>query len=280
MKSTSVLGVYRERIFSPGKVSEDAAILDSTLAELSRLGFNVSSIEAEGLTPSVTKPSHVLSMAQSEYALGILENWTRKGATIINSVKSVRNCYRRPLTAILLRTGSPLPPSRIVPIEQAEKAWSLNQCGPLWLKRGDVHAVQADDVTLVESRRELACVMQRFRAQGIRHVLVQQHVEGPVVKFYGVGRNLYFRAFLSSSGEDISSHVRPLAVEAERAASAVGLEVYGGDAVLAERDRTFLIDLNDWPSFSRCQRSAAESIAGYFRRLFKDETACNLFEAS
>ncbi len=35
MKSATVLGIYREQIFSPGKVSDDAAILDATLAELS-----------------------------------------------------------------------------------------------------------------------------------------------------------------------------------------------------------------------------------------------------
>ena len=272
MKSATVLGIYREQIFSPGKVSDDAAILDATLAELSGLVSNVSSIKAEGLAASMTRPSYVLSMARSDRALGIIEDWAKQGSRIINSVESVRNCYRKPLTAILLRTGFSLPSSRIVPIQEAEELCNLDGSGAIWLKRGDVHAMQAEDVRMARSRQEIACAVQHFRAQEVRHILVQQHVEGPVVKFYGVGRDRYFRAFLASSGEDIGSHVQQLADAAQRAASAVGLEVYGGDAILAGHDQALLIDLNDWPSFSRCQQSAAMSIADYFTRTCTDET--------
>jgi glutathione synthase/RimK-type ligase-like ATP-grasp enzyme len=272
MKSTSVLGIYREQIFSPGKVSDDAAILDATLAELSGLVSNVSSIKAEGLAASMTRPSYVLSMARSERALGIIEDWAKRGSRIINSVESVRNCHRKPLTAILLRTGFSLPSSRIVPIQEAEELCNLDGSGAIWLKRGDVHAIQAEDVRMARSRQEIACAVQHFRAQEVRHILVQQHVEGPVVKFYGVGRGRYFRAFLASSGEDIGPHVQQLADAAQRAASAVGLEVYGGDAILAGHDQALLIDFNDWPSFSRCKQSAAMSIADYFTRTCTDET--------
>ena len=275
MKSTTVLGIYREQIFSPGKVRDDAAILDATLAELSRLVSDVSSIKAEGLAASMTRPSYVLSMARSEHALGIIEDWAKQGSRIINSVESVRNCQRKLLTAILLRTGFSLPSSRIVPIQEAEELCNLDGSGAIWLKRGDVHAIQADDVRLARSRQEIVCAVQHFRAQKVRHILVQQHVEGPVVKFYGVGRDMYFRAFLCPSGEDIGLHVQQLAAVAQRAASAVGLEVYGGDAILAGHDQALLIDFNDWPSFSRCQQSAAMSIADYFTRTCTDEAGCN-----
>jgi hypothetical protein len=49
----------------------------------------------------------------------------------------------------------------------------------------------------------------------------------------------------------------------------VGLEVYGGDAVMTERNGPVLIDLNDWPSFSRCCHSAAISIASYVESRFQ-----------
>ncbi len=130
--------------FSPGKVSDDAAILDATLAELSGLVSNVSSIKAEGLAASMTRPSYVLSMARSDRALGIIEDWAKQGSRIINSVESVRNCYRKPLTAILLRDGFSLPSSRIVPIQEAEELCNLDGSGAIWLKRGDVHAMQAE----------------------------------------------------------------------------------------------------------------------------------------
>ena len=42
MKPPSLLGIYREQIFSPGKVGDDAAIMDATMEELSRRGWEVS----------------------------------------------------------------------------------------------------------------------------------------------------------------------------------------------------------------------------------------------
>ena len=105
--------------------------------------------------------------------------------------------------------------------------------------------------------------MEYFFGKGIRDILVQRHVDGPVVKFYGVGQREYFRAYLADDGEEFTSKAGQLRSIARQAARAVGLEVYGGDAILTERNGPVLIDLNDWPSFSRCCRSAARSIAAY-----------------
>ena len=39
------------------------------------------------------------------------------------------------------------------------------------------------------------------------------------------------------------------------------LKIYGGDAIIGPDDIARLIDLNDWPSFSRCREEAAKAIA-------------------
>jgi len=78
-----------------------------------------------------------------------------------------------------------------------------------------------------------------------------------------VGRGKYFRAYLAETGEDITTRVPAIFTAARLASRAVGLDVYGGDAVITNGNGVSLIDLNDWPSFSRCCRSAAASIAGY-----------------
>ena len=36
--------------------------------------------------------------------------------------------------------------------------------------------------------------------------------------------------------------------------------LYGGDAIITD-DIAYLIDLNDWPSFSSCREAAADAIA-------------------
>jgi hypothetical protein len=45
-------------------------------------------------------------------------------------------------------------------------------------------------------------------------------------------------------------------------AAAVGLQVYGGDCIVTVDGAWYMIDFNDWPSFSRCREEAAEAIAG------------------
>ena len=262
----SILGIYRERIFSPGKVLDDAAVLDATLEKLSAIGRQVNSVHAEAIDRSIPRPRWALTMAQSPRVLGILENWAALGTMVVNSVGSVRRCYRKPLSRILDRAGLPVPPGRIVPLDSAEEEIAMHASDPVWLKRGDVHAVQAGDVAQVRSKREISEALDHFRLQNVTEILVQTHVAGPVVKFYGVGHGDFFRAFLASTGEDITNGMGSALRElAKRAAATVGLEVYGGDAVMPGNGSAALIDLNDWPSFSRCCRDAAKNIVLYLQ---------------
>jgi glutathione synthase/RimK-type ligase-like ATP-grasp enzyme len=263
MKPPALLGIYREHIFSPGKIEDDAAIMDATLEELSRIGWEVCALPAETISSSASRPENVLSMAQSGRVLNIIEDWSRQGTRVVNTVPSVLNCYRKPLTHLLSKAGICIPPSRMVRLEDAEEKISLQTADRLWLKRGDVHAIEPGDVASVTCREELNKALEHFLGKDIRDILVQEHVRGPVVKFYGVGRREYFKAYLAANGEEFTSKAGRLWDVARQAAGAVGLEVYGGDAVLTERNGPVLIDLNDWPSFSRCCRSAARSIAAY-----------------
>ena len=48
---------------------------------------------------------------------------------------------------------------------------------------------------------------------------------------------------------------------ADAAARHFGMPIYGGDAIIRPDGRFFLIDFNDWPSFSSCTQAAAEAIA-------------------
>jgi glutathione synthase/RimK-type ligase-like ATP-grasp enzyme len=266
MKVESVLGIYREHIFSPGKILDDAAILDATLEEISSMGLQVRAIRAEDLDGSMPRPCWVLTMAQSPTVLALLDDWTRLGTKIVNSVDSVRNCYRKPLNGFLHAAQLPVPPSRIVALSAAAREITLHAGAPVWLKRGDVHAIQSGDVASVSSNQEILQALHHFQTQNVGEILVQSHVEGPVVKFYGVGRGDYFRAFLASTGQEITFEVgTALRQVAQHAAGAVGLEVYGGDAIMTGNGSVALIDLNDWPSFSRCCRHAAKSIALYLQ---------------
>jgi glutathione synthase/RimK-type ligase-like ATP-grasp enzyme len=271
MRRPALLGIYREQVFSPGKVQADADVLDAALSGLSSMGFKIESRRAEILESTVPQSEIVITMAQSDRVLNILEQWGESGCRIINTAKSVRNCYRKRLIRMLSEAGIPVPAGYLVELGKADELGGFSK--PLWLKRGDVHAVQEGDVTAVPSPKCLRAALKHFRKIGVHDLVVQEHIEGPVVKFYGVGQQLFFRAYLESSGEEITSEMDSLRTIAALSAAVLGVEVYGGDAVLTDRG-PILIDFNDWPSFSKCCQSAGMAIADYVRSLLESRTAC------
>ena len=58
----------------------------------------------------------------------------------------------------------------------------------------------------------------------------------------------------------VNPQKRALNHAAVTAASALGLEIWGGDAIV-KGDRFSIVDFNDWPSFSRVRNDAARAIA-------------------
>ncbi len=266
MTSTPVVGVYREPLYSPGKVRADGAILDATLARLSSASVATTALEPAELEAFSSRPELVLSMAQSEKTLHLLEGWEREGTRVINTVRSNRNCHRKTLVDLLMKARLPIPEGEVVPLEDVEKRVFPGASQAYWLKRGDVHAIQPSDVVKVTKREEMVQVLDRFGSEGIKEVLLQEHREGDVVKLYGVGRGALFRAFHAATGEDVTSEMASLSRLAQESAEVVGLEIYGGDAVVTPGDGIVLIDLNDWPTFSPCREAAARKIAEHVIR--------------
>jgi hypothetical protein len=99
-------------------------------------------------------------------------------------------------------------------------------------------------------------------------VALQEHVPGPVLKFYGVADGRFFRFYDAESGPtgprpDVDEQrLREMAFTAARC---LGLDVFGGDVALPEPDAPVLIDLNDWPSFAPYRDEAARHIANYLQ---------------
>jgi len=262
------LGIYREQMFSPGRVDDDAAIMDTTLGVLMNWGHEVQATKAEDFDGHVPHVDCVLTMGQSDRLLSILDALRRRRVRVVNPIDSIRLCNRTHLIRHLARAGLPLPLGKIVPLNGSERRISLQSPKHYWIKRGDVHKVESGDVVKVTSQEELEFALLYFRTRHINEIVVQEHVEGEVIKFYGVSGGsapwgAYFSAFPESRDTEIIDDLIHLRSVAWRAAAAVGLEVYGGDAVITRTGRVVLIDLNAWPSFSRCRNEAAYNIAGY-----------------
>ena len=261
------LGVYREPDFSPGKIEHDAAILDSVLAELERQGVETSAVSAERFVADAPAAADlVLAMCQGERALGRLVMLEQRGAIAVNSALAIRNCYRDLLCAGLIHAGVPVPTGALVRTSSRPPDLSplgvLDLDAPMFVKRGDLHALAPDDVQRVENRGALRAVLAGMDGRGVPVAYVQQAVEGTVVKFYGVSGGEYFAALdPQGAAEPLTDRLRlELARSAAAAAAALGLEAWGGDAVI-DGERFVIVDFNDWPSFSRVREAAARAIA-------------------
>jgi hypothetical protein len=249
MAEREIIGVYREERFSPGKVEDDRAIIDLAAGGLRGAGRPVRMIDGDRLPRLDRPPALVFAMCQSEEALSWLDE-AAKLAPVVNHPDAIRACYRVNLVERLARQGVPQP------------RWAFAgatfpaELGPSpWLKRGDVHAMEAGDVRRVPTGAEWAKSFADFERRGIRRAIVQAHVEGIVYKFYGVTGG-FFRAFGLPAGREDDA-----AALAARGAEALGLEVYGGDGVASPDGSLTLIDFNDWPSFSRCRAEAGPAIS-------------------
>ena len=58
-----------------------------------------------------------------------------------------------------------------------------------------------------------------------------------------------------------------LRAAATRLARLTGIDVYGGDCIVDREGRFFIIDFNDWPSFSPCREQAADAISLFVNQL-------------
>lgn len=256
------LAVAREPIYSPGKVEQDRAILEAVAARLSA-DHSVRVVNPEEPFDDPNPQTIVLAMCQGPRALDRLRRWSQAGIRVVNSAQAIENCHRRRMIAAFEKFQLPHPPSVLVSTDGENRlpGWTN---GATWLKRGDVHAMQPEDVVRVDDLNGAREVLRDYRRRGIADALMQQHIEGDVVKFYAVHGGFFH--WLT-----ISDDVLPLEAEeehtmadlAQRGAAALGLEVYGGDCIRDSNGLMWLIDLNDWPSYGACRMRAADAIAAY-----------------
>ncbi len=259
------LGIGRERLFSPGRVDDDGAILEQVADRLCRWGHDVLVCSAdEDVWPDPATATVVFAMCQGPRALARLQQWQERGLRIVNSPEAIRNCQRERTVAALAGTAVAFPETVLVDTRdngQRLPAW-MARGG--WIKRADVHATEPDDVVHVCDAEAARQALRRLDDRGIERAVAQRHVAGVVLKFYAV-RGRFFHC-VTPTGSDLSPDLfRRIAVLGQQAADRLGVEVYGGDCVYGVNGALHLIDLNDWPSYAACRAEAASNIAAYLQ---------------
>lgn len=268
MSAAYYWGILRERQHSPGRETDDAEILRLTGKHLEGRGLQVllkSPDEVIG-TPDA-RPLGVFLMCERPEILRHLRGMEMGGVPHVNSPLAVFNTYRERMLTLVAEADVPFIESRIVstvgPLDLASF--------PVWVKRPDVHNTQDGDVVFAETRAGVQEALDAFVRRGIARAVIQPHVRGDLVKFYGVGAGggadgtpSWFRWFYHKD-QRVAGHPfdqATLGRAVRRAATALGLEVYGGDAIVTP-DRIVLLDINAWPSFALYRDEAAERIGAY-----------------
>src|SRR2546428_7727507 len=143
-------------------------------------------------------------MCQGPLAAEQLMPLESDGAVVVNRPSSALNCHRHRLVkslgagtlafprTIIHSSAAPLPPPQQLGILGTPQA-------KVWVKRGDVHAERPEDVVAVPLER-LGTAVAAFAARDIPWVALQEHIPGPIVKFYGVADGRFFRWYGAEAG--------------------------------------------------------------------------------
>jgi hypothetical protein len=275
MSEPGCWGIFREQAHSPGRESDDALILRLTAKHLEAMGFQVSLKSPEEIgSPAEARPRAMFLMCERAPVLRLLEDWEASGVRQVNSPRAILNTYRERMIVQLDEANVPFIESHIVSATSPSPARTL----PVWVKRADVHNTQDGDVVFAATREAIETALGALATRGIKRAVLQPHVDGDLIKFYGIGPGggpdgepPWFRWFYHKS-QQIAGHPfdeRGLARLVRRAATALGLEIYGGDVIATATGDLVLLDLNAWPSFALYRDEAATVIAAYLAIRFR-----------
>jgi hypothetical protein len=266
------LGILRETQNSPGRESDDALILKAVMDQLSILKTETTVVTPEEFDRMDPKGYDLIVPMCETYPrlmrLKKLEEET--GVVVVNPADTVLGCYRtRMLDSFMKTPGLSYPPTEVrrTTADANRKAPSFEAEGGWWLKRGDVHNTCAFDVVFAKDWAEADKIRREFESREIKDLAIQRHTDGDLIKFYGVGPGQWFTWFYHdpSTARRLPFEIEDLAQQAELAAKAVKVEVFGGDAIVTPDGKIYIIDINSWPSFARVRAEASVQIARRLR---------------
>jgi hypothetical protein len=275
MTQKTITGIRRAPVFSPNHVGNDAAIFAGTADYLREKGYHVTIHTEQEYLRLPENPLRVFTMLRDREAILRLQQQEAAGCRAVNSAFGIENCGREQMTKLLTDHQVPYPESVVVGTRESVlpllKRLRFSSC---WLKRGDFHAIHREDVTYARHPEEAQEMLAEYALRGIESVVINKHLKGDLIKFYGVAGSSFFYWFYPCENshskygyERINGKARGIPFREEelrdlccRAAGALKLTVYGGDCIVSPGGALHIIDFNDWPSFAPCRREAIPAI--------------------
>ncbi|KAA6348847.1 hypothetical protein EZS27_003734 [termite gut metagenome] len=281
-----IAGIPRNILFSPNHIGNDAAIFSAVSNLLREAGFQINIYTEQEFLVKPLQERFVFTMLRSEQAICRLHQFEEAGGRSVNSVKGIENCTRERMTKLLMQHHIPHPDSLIVDVAEAVSTFpSGKRVTSCWVKRGDFHAIHREDVTYVTKLEHLKEVMAEYALRNIQRVVINEHLEGDLVKFYGVAGTDFFHWFypynqghskfghetVNGKPEEFPFSVEYLKKNCDAAANALDLVIYGGDCIISVDGSARIIDFNDWPSFAPCREEASHAIASVIIKTVQEQ---------
>lgn len=276
MAEITIAGIMRAGAYSPNHIGNDTAIFNAAAENLRKRGCIVNVYSEEQLIAGNVTEDIIINMCREQQSISILQQMEDHGKIVINSGYGIENCTRERMTRIFLGSNIPHPESIIVNTNEgiinALVKHEITQC---WIKRGDFHAMHKEDVSYVRHHEEAQEVLHEYFLRGIKRAVINKHLVGDLVKFYGVCDSPFFFWFYpfdmghSKYGHEvINGHSQGIKFDEEelknicmKAADILDVKIYGGDCIISPEGNISIIDFNDWPSFAPCRNDAAPHIA-------------------
>ena len=276
MAEITIAGIMRAGAYSPNHIGNDTAIFNAVADQLRKRGCIVNVYSEEQFNKSGVEEKVIINMCREQASIARLQRYEDEGRLVINSGYGIENCTRERMTRILLGNDIPYPESLIVNTDEAVKG-QLKKAGfqSCWIKRGDFHAMHKEDVSYVRHPEEAQEVLQEYFYRGIKRAVINKHLVGDLIKFYGVKDQPFFFWFYpfdeghsKYGAEDINGKSKGFHFDeaemkhiCQRAAEELNVVIYGGDCIVDSEGKMQIIDFNDWPSFAPCRVEAAPFIA-------------------
>ena len=276
MAEIKIAGIMRAGAYSPNHIGNDAAIFNVVAEHLRKRGCIVNVYSEEQLIAGKVSEDVIVNMCREQKSIALLQQMEDNGKIVINSGYGIENCTRERMTRILIGSNIPYPESLMVNtdegIKEALVKAGFSQC---WIKRGDFHAMHKEDVSYVRHPEEAQEVLQEYFLRGIKRAVINKHLVGDLVKFYGVqgtpfffwfypfdlGHSKYGHEAINGKSQGIEFDVEKMQQICQSASEVLDVKIYGGDCIVSPQGDIQIIDFNDWPSFAPCRVDAAPHIA-------------------
>ena len=286
MREITIAGIRRGNQFSPNHIGNDATIFSLTAEQLRQKGYRVNEYMESDLLTKDIEEEFLFNMARDWCSIRKLQQFEDGGRLVVNSGYAIENCTREKMTRLFLTANIPSPRSIILRTDIDPDTSLQEACfDSCWIKRYDFHAIHREDVTYVRHLEEAKSILKEYALRGIETAVINEHLTGDLVKFYGVAGTDFFYLFypsgqyhskfgyeqINGTAAEIPFDTAYLQQLCHTAANVLKVKIYGGDCIIDAEGTIRLIDFNDWPSFAPCRQQAVPYITACIQRLIDEQ---------